>query len=53
MVRFKTRFQALENFYRVRDRGFIDINFLEAPREGVILFKNAPVFGIGGCANAF
>ena len=44
---FEIRFQPLQNFDRIRDRGFFHVNFLEPPRQGAILFKVLTEFFIG------
>ncbi len=53
MVLFETRLQSFQNLNALFDRGFGDIDFLEAPRQRPIFFKNTPVFLIGGRAQAF
>ena len=53
MVRFKTGFQAFEDFHRLGHGRFHHVHFLEAARERVVFFKNLPVFLVGGRAHAF
>ena len=44
VMRFKAGFQSLQDFNGVGDRRLCDIDFLESPRQGMILFKNAAIF---------
>ena len=53
MVRFKTWLQPLQNFDGVGNRGLVDVDFLEAPRQGMIFFEDSTVFGVRGRPDAF
>jgi hypothetical protein len=44
--------QALEDRHGFLDGGLVDVDLLEAPREGVVLLEDAAVLGVGGGADA-
>ncbi len=44
--------QALEDLDGIRDRRLIDIDLLEAPHQGAVLFEILPIFLVGGRADA-
>ena len=49
---FEIGFQPFHDFDRVRNRGFVDVDFLEAAHEGAVLFEILPVFLVGRRADA-
>ena len=48
MVFLKIGFEATQNFDRILDRGFVDVDLLEPAHQGPVLFKIVPVFFVGG-----
>ena len=52
MVLFEARLQPFEDFHGVLDTGLVDIDLLETPRQGTVLFEDAAVLLIGGRADA-
>ena len=52
VMRLETGLEALEDLDRLCNRGFVDIDFLEAPGEGAVLLEDAAELGVGGRPNA-
>ena len=52
VVLLKPRLETLQNLNGLVDRGFVDIDLLEATRQGVVLLEDATVLVVGGGANA-
>ena len=49
---FVARLQAFQDVNRVRDTRFVDIDLLETPHQGAVLFEELSIFLIGGRADA-
>ena len=52
VVFLEVALQATQDLYGLLDGRFVDIDFLEAARQRVVLLENAPVLGEGGGADA-
>ena len=53
MVFFEARLQATQDADGLLDGRLRNVDFLEAPGQGMVFFENAPVFRISGCPDAF
>ena len=45
---FEPASQAMQNLHSLLNRGFDDIDLLEAARQGPVLLEDAAEFGVGG-----
>jgi hypothetical protein len=52
VVLLEARLQALQDLHGLLDRGLVDVDLLEAPRQRVVLLEDAAVLVVGGRADA-